>query len=201
MAIQSKTNKYSCPQCRLRIDKDDLEGIFKTRIEQFIISEEEINAYSKSSNQEIQLKKDEIEFVQKQIEESQTKMDKLITLNIEGQIPNDGFKNHYEPLFERKGQLEQSITNLNNELENMLQAKGSFSVVLDKSKSLYKNWNKLNRPEKRFIVQSVTNRIDFDGKHIKFNLKQIAPLSSLELSQNGQPNGTISWLGEKQLRL
>jgi len=200
MAIQSKTNKYSCPQCRLRIDKDDLEDIFKTRIEQFIISEEEIKEYSKSSEQEIKSKKDEIEFAKKQIEESQIKMDRLITLNIEGQIPNEGFKGHYEPLFERKEQLEQSITTLNNELESMLQAKGSFSVVLDKSKNLYKNWKKLNRPEKRFIVQSVTNRIVFDGKHINFNLKQIAPLSSLELGQNGQHNGTILWHGEKQLR-
>lgn len=191
MSVQSKTNKYSCPKCKVRIDKDDLEDIFKTRLEQFTISEEELNEYSKSSEQEILLKKDEIEYAKKQIAELQQKMDRLITLNIEGQIPSNGFKQHYKPLFERKEQLNQNLTILNNGLEQMIQAKGSFSMVIDKSKELYQNWNKLDRPEKRFIVQSVINRIDFDGKSINFNLKQIAPLSSLELGKNGQHNGIM----------
>ncbi len=198
MGIQTKTNKYSCPKCKVRIDKDDLEEIFKTRLEQFIISEEELKEYSKSSEQEITLKKDEIEFAKKNIVELQEKMDRLITLNIEGQIPTKGFKQHYEPIFKRKEQLTESINSLNGELKQMLEAKGSLTVVLDKSKDLYKNWNKLDRPEKRYIVQSVTNRIEFDGKNINFSLKQIAPLSSLELGQNGQHNGTMWLRGEKQ---
>ena len=192
MAVQTKTNKYTCTLCKVRIDKDDLEDIFKSRLEQFIISEEELHEYSKSSEQEITVKKDEIEFAIKQTEEVQEKMDRLIVLNIEGQIPTKGFKVHYEPLFERKEQLEDSIKTLNSELKQMLEAKGSLAVVLDKSKDLYKNWNKLDRPEKRYIVQSVTNRIVFDGKSINFSLKQIAPLSSLELGENGQHDGTIS---------
>jgi len=125
------------------------------------------------------------------MEEVQEKMDRLVVLNIEGQIPTKGFKAHYEPLFERKEQLEESILTLKSELKQMLEAKGSLVVVLDKSKDLYKNWNKLDRPEKRYIVQSVTNHIVFDGKSINFSLKQIAPLSSLELGQNGQHDGTI----------
>ncbi len=200
MAMQTKTNKYVCTKCKVRIDKDDLEDIFKSRLEQFIISEEEIKEYSKSSEQEITTKKDEIELTNKQMEEVQEKMDRLVVLNIEGQIPTKGFKAHYEPLFERKEQLEESMLILKSELKQMLEAKGSLAVVLDKSKDLYKNWNKLDRPEKRYIVQSVTNRIVFDGKNINFSLKQIAPLSSLELGENGQPNGTILLLGEKLLK-
>ncbi len=191
MSVQSKTNKYSCPKCRLRIDKDDLEDVFKTRIEKFIISEEEINQYTQSSDNEIKLKKEEITFAESSIEEVQVKMDRLITLNIEGQIPTEGFKHHYEPLFEQKLQLEANLSTLNKELEEIQRAKGSLSLVLDKSKDLYQNWNSLSRPEKRFIIQSVTERIVFDGKTINFKLKQIAPLSALELGQNGQHNGTI----------
>ena len=191
MAIQSKTNKYSCPKCKVRIDKDDLEDIFKTRLEQFTISEEELNKYTSSSIQEIALKKDEIEFAENSIKESEQKMDRLITLNIEGEVPTKGFKKHYEPLFERKEQLLENSKILKKELAQMYQAKNSFKTVVDKSKDLYKKWNKLDRPEKRFIVQSVTNRVEFDGKNIKFNLKQIAPLSSLELTSNAQHNGIM----------
>jgi site-specific DNA recombinase len=200
MKMQTKTNKYSCPKCRVRIDKDDLEDIFKTRIEQFIISDEEISTYLSSSSQEERLKEDEIELTIKEIGKLDDKMDGLIQLNINGEIPTKGFKKHYEPLHEQKEQLEQNLLVLKEELEQMKITKNSLSVVLDKSKELYKNWKNLDRPEKRHIVQSVTNRITFDGRNINFSLKQIAPLSALEMGQNGQRQGTISLHGTKQQR-
>jgi site-specific DNA recombinase len=62
MSLATKTNKYTCSACKVRIDKGDLEEIFKTRLEQFIISEEELNSYNQSSSEEMRLKQDEIEF-------------------------------------------------------------------------------------------------------------------------------------------
>lgn len=190
MHIQTKTNKYSCPKCRVRIDKDDLEGIFKTRIEQFIISDDEINTYLSSSSEKEQLKEDEIQLAVTEIGKLDNKMESLIELHLSGEIPTKGFKKHYKPLDEQKEQLELNLLTLKEEFEQMKIAKHSFSVVVDKSKELYKNWEKLNRPEKRHIVQSVTNRITFDGRNINFSLKQIAPLSVLETGTNGQRNGT-----------
>ena len=201
MAIQSKTNKYSCPKCKVRIDKDDLEEIFKTRLEQFIISEEELKEYSKSTNKEIESKKEEIVLAKKTIDELGVKMDRLIILNIDGQIPTKGFKQHYEPIFEQKEQLFENIKQMEMELSQMMESKNSFSLVVDKSKNLYQNWDNLDRPEKRFIVQSVTNKVEFDGKNIKFNLKQIAPLSALEMGTNGQHSPTILSFGERQQTL
>ncbi len=191
MAIQSKTNKYSCTKCKVRIDKDDLEDIFKTRLQQFIISEEELNEYNNSTEEQIKLKKDEIEFTEKSVEQIGEKMDSLITLNVEGQIPTKGFKGHYEPLYERKEQLIETTKQLQLELSQMYKAKNSFGTVLDKSKDLYVGWDNLERPDKRYIVQSVMNKVVFDGKNINFSLKQIAPLSFLELDTNGQHNGIM----------
>lgn len=190
LSLTTKTGKYTCVPCRLRIHKDDLEDVFKTRIKQFIISDEEQAEYSQSSNTEIQLKRDEIEFAEKDLPKIQAKMDRLITLSTEGQIPVQGFNAHYQPLFDRQTQLRENVKHLKIELENMLEAKASQKMVFDKSKNLYDNWYKLDRPEKRFIVQSVVNRIEFDGRNINFNLKQIAPLSSLELNPNAQHSST-----------
>ena len=190
MSNQSKTDKYTCSKCKLRIKKDDLEDIFKTRLEQFIITQEEQKEYISSSNQEISIKKDEIEFVEKAISEVEEKMERLITLNIEGQIPNKGFKNHYDPLFERKEQLSANLKQLKEELNIMYASQNNLPMLLNQSEDLYKKWHTLERHEKRFIVQSVVNRIEFDGKSINFNLKQIAPISSLQLSPNGQHCGT-----------
>jgi site-specific DNA recombinase len=38
MSVQSKTSKYSCPICKVRLEIDILESIFKSRIEKFLIS-------------------------------------------------------------------------------------------------------------------------------------------------------------------
>lgn len=190
LSLTTKTGKYTCVPCRLRIHKDDLEDVWKTRIKQFIISDEEQAQYTQSSETEIQLKHDEIEFAEKDIPKLQAKMDRLITLSTEGQIPVDGFNSHYQPIFDRQTQLRENVKHLKIELENMLEAKASQKMVFNKSKNLYDNWDKLDRPEKRFIVQSVVNRIEFDGKNINFSLKQIAPLSSLELNPNAQHSPT-----------
>ncbi len=73
----------------------------------------------------------------------------------------------------------------------MEQAKTTFDIMANKSLDFYNNWDKLDRGEKRYVVESITNEIIFDGQTLNFRLKQITPLSSLELGQNGQQRGTI----------
>ena len=57
----------------------------KTRIEQFIFSDTEIEEYLKSSSKEENRKNEEIEFAIREIEKLQNKMDRLIELNINGE--------------------------------------------------------------------------------------------------------------------
>lgn len=189
MGISTKINKYSCPQCKIRIDKDDLEDVFRSRLTQFIMSEKEIKLYTKSSDKITNDKKAEINATQIQIEETEQKLNRLIELNLSGQIPTKGFKQHYNPLFEQSEKLLITLTKLEKEYNEMITVKNSLGSVIHQSKTLYKNWNTFDRPEKRSIIESITNTIIFDGQTINFKLKQIAPLSSLELSQNAQPNG------------
>ena len=66
--------------------------------------------------------------------------------------------------------------------------------IATKSIDFYNNWNNLDRGEKRNIVETITNEIIFDNQTILFKLKQIAPLSFLELNRNGQQRGTTSLL-------
>ena len=192
LQLISKSNNYRCSKCKLSINKDDLEEVFLTRIKKFLISDEELAEYNKSNQEEILLKSDEIEFANSELEKLEKKLDKLIDLNVEGQIPTKEFKKHYEPVFERKESLEANIKNLKLELEKLEQAKSTFNVMANKSLDFYNNWSKLERSEKRYVVESITNEIVFDGQTLNFRLKQIAPLSVLELGKNGQHSGTTS---------
>ena len=128
-------------------------------------------------------------------------MEKLIDLNLNGEIPTKGFKKHYEPVYVRKENLETNINSLKLELKKLEEAKSSFDIIANKSLDFYNNWQNLDRGEKRYVVESITNEIIFDGQTISFKLKQIAPLSSLELGHNGQQRGIILLLGERQLKL
>tara|TARA_B110000285_G_scaffold235604_1_gene318582 strand:+ start:9556 stop:11046 length:1491 start_codon:yes stop_codon:yes gene_type:complete len=189
MSIKSKSNRYTCKECKYGIDKDDLEEVFLSRIKQFLISDEELSEYNKSNIQELQLKGDEIEFAKSEFLKLESKLDKLIDLNLKGEIPTKGFKKHYEPVFVRKENLENNIRDLEKALEQLEQAKSSFQVIATKSIDFYNNWQNLDRGERRYIVESITNEIIFDNRIIRFKLKQIAPLSFLELSPNGQQRG------------
>jgi len=191
MRIQSKSKRYTCKECKFGIGRDDLEEVFLTRLKQFLISDVELSEYQKSNNLELQLKSDEIEFAETELKKLEEKLDRLIEMNLEGEIPTKGFKKHYEPIYERKENLEASTKDLKLELEQLHQAKSSFNVMADKSIDFYNNWENLDRGEKRFVVESITNEIIFDGRTLKFRLKQIAPLSSLKLTENGQRQGTM----------
>lgn len=198
--VITKSSNYRCKECKLSINKDDLEEVFLSRLKKFLISDEELADYNKSNNQELQLKADEIEFAETQLEKLEKKLEQLIELNLSGEIPTKGFKKHYEPVYVRKENLETNIKNLKLELEKLEQAKTTFDIMANKSLDFYNNWDKLDRGEKRYVVESITREIIFDGQTLNFKLKQIAPLSSLELGQNGQQRGIILWLGEKRLK-
>ena len=188
--VITKSSNYRCKECKLSINKDDLEEVFLSRLKKFLISDEELADYNKSNNQELQLKADEIEFAETQLEKLEKKLEQLIELNLSGEIPTKGFKKHYEPVYVRKENLETNIKNLKLELEKLEQAKTTFDIMANKSLDFYNNWDKLDRGEKRYVVESIAREIIFDGQTLNFKLKQIAPLSSLELGQNGQQRGT-----------
>jgi site-specific DNA recombinase len=191
MSIKSKSYRYTCKHCKYGIHKDDIEDIFLTRIKKFLLSDDELSEYNITSNNEKIIKEGEIEFATNELEKIEKKMDKLIELNIADELPTKGFKKHYNPLFERKEQLLLNIQDLESQLEYIKNAQSSFKFIANKSLDFYKKWSTLERSEKRYIVETITNRIDFDNKTINFNLKQIAPLSSLELPTNGSHRGIM----------
>jgi len=197
MGIQSKTNKYSCTKCKVRIDKDDLEEVFRSRLTQFIMSKDEIKKYTNSSEKILDDKKNEIRVTKNQIDEIEQKMNRLIDLNVQGQIPTKGFNQHYNPLFEQSEKLTITLIKLEKEFIEMAKINSSFDSVVTQSQRLYENWNTFKRVEKRSIIESITNSIVFDGKSLNFKLKQLAPLTSLELNTNGQHNGTTLLPGIK----
>lgn len=125
-----------------------MEDVFLTRLKQFLISDEELSEYNITNSNELQLKRDEIEFAEIELNKLEQKLEKLIDLNVQGQIPTKGFKKHYEPIYVRKENLEVNIKDLKSQLELLEQAKTSFGVIAHKAIDFYNNWDNLDRGEK-----------------------------------------------------
>jgi site-specific DNA recombinase len=191
MHMVTKSGNYRCKTCKLRIHKDDMEEVFLSRIKKFLISDEEISAYNLSTEEEIHQKTEEVGYAEHELDKINNKLERLIDLNISGEIPTKGFKKHYEPVYEQKENLEIKIKDLKSDIEKIKEAQTSFKSKAKHSVKFYENWHNLERHEKRFVVESVAKEIIFDGTSIKFKLKQIAPLSVFEKGNNGQHCGTI----------
>lgn len=186
MKTQSKIKSYTCHACKLKINSKDLESIFHSRLTQFTLSEEEIEAYVKSGDLVEGDKQSEIESIQKQLETIQGKMDKLIELNISGEIPTKGFHKHYDPLHEQSEKLNRHMAGLEKDLDQIKKSKGSMKSIIESSRGVYEKWYDLSRPEKRAIIETITNRINFDGKELEFIFKQINPQVNIKEVQMGE---------------
>lgn len=195
MLKQSTSKKYSCVKCKVRIDKDDLEKVFQTRLKKFVFSEEEITNYLSQSKADEQEKKRELGATNQKIMEIETKIDKLLDLHVSGEIPTEGFNKHYTPLFEQMEQLRLTIPMLERELKDLSGEKKSVDDVIENAKDLYSGWNKLSHQERREVVEAITTSIVFDGQNLTFKLKNITPPQSAnplsEMSTNGQTNGRV----------
>ena len=92
MYLRSRMKKYSCIECKLRIDKDDLEAVFQSRLKQFVFSEEEIDGFIAEANNHRETKKQEIEIAKGKMKDIENKMDKLLDLYLKGEIPTQGIQ-------------------------------------------------------------------------------------------------------------
>lgn len=185
MTIQSKVTKYSCKQCKIRIERDDLEDIFKSRLKAFVNSKEERQDYQKSADMILYDKKQEIQSTKKTQKEVEEKMKQLLDLHLNKQIPTEGFQHHYKPLFDQSKQLINTITQLEKDLQHLTFTASNFNTLIKHSKGLYDSWDTLAHQEKRGIIESMTKKIIFDGHEIIFNLKQLPPLDSQQIHTMG----------------
>jgi len=192
MYLPSNNPKYVCSNCKNKINQDDLEEIFHQQLTDYIISEENIKLYLNASDEIIKEKENQLKTLQKEAQRIQLKLDDLIELHLKKEIATEGFKNHYNPPFEQLQQIQNQIPILEGEILALQQNEESSKYLFTEAQNLHSKWDKLNRDEKRTIIESITESIIVDNEDIIINLKYLMPPSS-ETPQMG--NETMSlWI-------
>lgn len=179
--MYAKTNhpKYNCVKCKNRIGTEDLEEIFREQLKAFIISPEQISTELRKVNASIQNKEELLLQLDKDKKEHQAKIDTLLELVQKGEIPQDGFKNYYNPVYERLQQINEQIPRLQGEIDAIKVQLASSNQILIEAQDLYAKWSELSFHQRRSIVETVVNQVIIDKEDISFELAYLPTFSEL----------------------
>lgn len=170
MYVPSNSPKYVCKKCRNKILAEDLEAIYHSQLKSFVISDELISEHMSQSTSLLKEKEQLLSSMTNEAKALKERLDSLVDLHAKGQIPTDGFKEHYDPLFQQKKQLDDKLLELQTEYDYLKTHLPSKDEVLLQVKDVYSRWNDLSFDERRNIVEVITESIIVGDDEIEINL-------------------------------
>ncbi len=185
MYVPSNSPKYTCNKCKNKIDAADLEVIFQEQLKSYVFSSEDIIQAFQQSDQQIKEKEHLLKTLITRSKELKEEMDKMVRLYLDGEMPKEGFGNHYRPLEEQHKQLNNQIPELQGEIDFLKIQYLSQEEIVSEAKDLYSGWNKLERENKRKIIETITEKIIINSNEIHIHLSY---LPSHENATFGQRN-------------
>src|SRR5882724_3062541 len=101
------------------------------------------------------------------------KMNEYVNLRVNKELTPERFKEFYQPIEERLGQLEKQLPELEAEIDFLKIQYLSSDTVLREAKDLYDRWLQLPFEEKRAIVELITEEIIIDKVEINIKLSYL----------------------------
>ena len=170
MYVPSNTPKYVCSGCRNKIPIVDLEGIFMDELQHYLLSPEKVAAYIQGANGTIADKTRQMDTLKKELERVKAESDRTYALYHEGGMTVPQFKERYQPLDERKGQIQVELPKLQADLD-LLRIDGMNSdFIMNEVRDLSARWPKMALEEKRKIVELLVRDIKIGDGEITLNL-------------------------------
>lgn len=186
-----KRGKYLCLTCWNKIPAEDLEAIFDEQLKEYLSSKDEIGIHVSDIEKNIQNRKQTQQSLTKDIEKLTSSMNALFDLHEKGEIPTDGFKHRYEPLYEQLKQKESYHIQLQGEIDAMQMHCASTSSVFTEAQVLHSGWNEKSPTERRLIVEDITDRIVIAKEDIEIVLKGIPLTPSSDLMSKWLHHPTV----------
>ena len=132
---------------------------------QSVISKKSLNssscllAYLKQSDEALADKENLLKHQQAELQKLQQEIDRIYHLFQDQQIDGPGFNRFYQPLEERRKQLESDLPRLQAEIDVGRQYTLSAEEVATEAQKLHQMWQVLEPDEKRNIVEAITEKI------------------------------------------
>ena len=166
MYVFSRSPKYVCPKCRVKIAIEDIEGIYREELEDFFVSEERVQNHLSRADEFLTERKAQIAAHTRQLEKVRTEMRKVYDLYQADKITPDGFGNLYRPLEDQERALAAELPKLQGQADALEIQQIAKTEVISEAATLHRLWPKFTGPEKRRIVESITEKIVITGDEI-----------------------------------
>ena len=170
MYVRVGSPKYVCEGCRNKIPVADLEAIFLSEIQRFLLSSTELEAHAHAGHEAIRERETLVERAFSELRKLDAQDDQIFDLYNSGVLPKEDFARRYRPLSERRRQLEEEIPRLQAELDVMRISTASQREAVLSARTLTESWSSLTSSQKRQLIEATTNRIMIGRDEIEIDL-------------------------------
>ncbi len=170
MYVGTKATKYICPKCRTKIPASDLEAIYRDRLSEFLLSPEDIAAHIDAANETIREKETLIVAAQAELKKLEAEAERLYQLYLSDQLSKEDFGRRHKPLSERRTQLEDELPRVQAQLDVLRIAMAGKNAAIAEASDLSIRWGQFSRPEKRQLVETITDKIVVGKDEVAINL-------------------------------
>jgi len=191
MYVRAGSPKYVCEGCRNKIPIADLEAVFLSELQRFLISPAEIESHTKAANEAALEKEKLIERVSSELKKVDAEEARVFDLHRSGQIETSDFARHHRPISERRRQLDDELPRLQAELDVMRIAALSQEEAMSGARSVTDRWPSLTQEEKRQMVEATTSRITIGKDEIAIDLMYLPTFVSTDQKAT-EPQGFMA---------
>ena len=188
MYVPSNSDKYICGSCRNKIPIEDMEHIFIEQLKGFLLSPDEVESYLAEANESMRNQEESLKHQEDELTRIKEQIDTLFDLYNKGQIPTEGFNDHYQPLYDRKKQLEKEVDEGQASLDVLKVDSFSADHILMEGQNLADRWPKLNTEEKRRLVEDLVENITIGENEVAINVLYFPSATSSQEAAKRQRN-------------
>lgn len=190
MYVPSNSPKYICLKCRNKIPVVDLDGLFRDELKAYLTASDRIQSFVTQAESGIEEKRQAIKNLKDELAAQKRDFDRNVRLYGEGAMSGAQFKEWFQPIDQRKKQIEKDIPRLEGEIAMLSVDSVSAEDVLTEATTFYERWPSFSPPEKRHLVETLVKRIAIGKDEVEIEL---CYLPSLETMAEGITKGMDSW--------
>lgn len=191
MYVYSRSKNYACKPCRRKIPADDLEDIYHEHLKDFLLTESDTETYLSRITDDIRESQNQQHLLSEELVVIRDKMDKIVEMRINGELSKENLARHYEPLEERRLQIERQLAVLEGEIAALRVHQMSSDIILYNARSLYESWQTLDFNDKRSVIEAITKEIIIGEEEISLKLAYLPSQYSSQPEYVMQQDDTV----------
>ena len=172
MYLKPPSPKYVCRSCGRRIPMDDLEEVFRSELQSFFLSDDDIRTFLDQDDAEIAAKEEQARILELERKKGVAEMDRLYRAFQSDELPGRAFGELHTALKERQEAIDDEVAKLRAEVDLRRINHLSSEEVITGARDLYGRWGSLSFAEKRTILETIVEQIVI-GDTIEISLAYI----------------------------